>query len=86
MDIYFAYHLHTKDEIVIALLSDLGFESFVEEDELTTAYINDVTRTEEVKKHHRTDFVGISGNLPSGRNSATKLECTLGGILHTGSC
>lgn len=49
MDIYFAYHLHTKDEIVIALLSDLGFESFVEEDEQTTAYINDVIRTEEVK-------------------------------------
>ncbi|MBK8620313.1 MAG: 50S ribosomal protein L11 methyltransferase [Saprospiraceae bacterium] len=52
MDIYFAYHLKTKDDIVIALLSDLGFESFVEEDDdTTTAYISEVVRTEETQKH-----------------------------------
>lgn len=52
MDIYFAYHLKTKDDIVIALLSDLGFESFVEEDDdTTTAYISELVRTEETQKH-----------------------------------
>ncbi|MFZ1702851.1 MAG: 50S ribosomal protein L11 methyltransferase [Saprospiraceae bacterium] len=40
MDIYWAYHLETKDDIVIALLSDIGFESFIEEEDGTIAYVN----------------------------------------------
>ena len=35
-----SYHLDTKDDVVIAFLSDLGFESFVEEENKTIAYLN----------------------------------------------
>ncbi|MBK6363115.1 MAG: 50S ribosomal protein L11 methyltransferase [Saprospiraceae bacterium] len=63
MDIYLAYQLHTKDDIIVAFLSELGFESFVEEDDHMVAYINKNLHTkkneEEILKvlhHYQVDY------------------------------
>lgn len=41
MENYIAYHLNSTDEVVIALLSVFEFESFYEEDGITTGYITE---------------------------------------------
>lgn len=41
MDVYHAFHLDTKEDIIIAFLAEWGFESFVEDDTKTIAYISD---------------------------------------------
>lgn len=50
MDIYWAYQIETKDDFVIALLSDSGFESFVEEEDCTIAYISEEHHNEGQKQ------------------------------------
>lgn len=52
MDIYLAYQLHTKDDIIVAFLSELGFESFVEEDDHMVAYINKNLHTKKMRKKY----------------------------------
>lgn len=41
MDVYHAFHLETKEDIIIAFLAEWGFESFVENDNKTIAYISE---------------------------------------------
>lgn len=41
MDVYHAYRLETNDDIIIAFLSEWGFESFVEDENHTIAYISE---------------------------------------------
>lgn len=40
MELYISYYLATADDVVVAFLSDLGFESFVEDEDQTIAYLN----------------------------------------------
>jgi ribosomal protein L11 methyltransferase len=63
MDIYLVYHLRSKDDIIVAFLSELGFESFVEEEDYMLAYINKNIHTQKneaeiikVLQHYKVDF------------------------------
>lgn len=50
MDIYYAYHITSTDEIIVGLLSQFEFESFVEEEDKLIAYIKDIELTELIKE------------------------------------
>jgi len=53
MDIYYAYHIASNDEIIVGLLSQFEFESFVEEEDKLIAYIKEVELTEPIKQEIR---------------------------------